>query len=357
MATAQTTDRQQEFRRIQTIAFFAVLIAVGVLFYRVIAPYVMPIFWAAVIASLFHPLYTRLFDWTKKASFSAALTVGVVIVVVILPLAGVIGLVVDQAISTYNYVTDPATVSMAQSQIDEITAQPLIQQYAEQLDLRDRLQSGASALAGAGVGWLTAGSRSTLQWILSVFIMLYSLFYFLKDGPQWLKRFMMLLPFGDDNEAVIYKKFASTARATLKGTFLIGVVQGILGGVFLWIVGVPSSAFWGLIMILLSIIPAVGPALILIPVTIFFAVTMIWWKVGVMVVALLVIGLIDNVLRPPLVGKDLQMHPVLILFATIGGIGMFGISGVVIGPMIAAFLFALLQMYEVKYKKELTREG
>ncbi len=350
-------NTRNEFRILQTISFFIVLAAVGWILYTMTAPYIMSLFWAGVVAALFHPLYTRILHVTKRQAVSSLLTMLIIFIGVLLPTAGIITLVVRQSISTYEYVTNPATIEVAQTEIDTILHQPLVEKYGSQINVKERTASIVNSVAKNSLSIARQGSMSAVQGIVTFAIMLYCLFFFLKDGEEWLKRFMELLPFGDDNERILYKKFVSTARATLKGTFLIGVIQGSLGGIFLFICGVPSSAFWGLIMILLCIIPAVGPALVLVPVAIFFAINALWWKVGVIVLGMVIIGLIDNVLRGPLVGKDLQMHPVMILFATIGGIGMFGISGVVIGPMIAAFFFALIQMYEVKYKNDLRHEG
>jgi predicted PurR-regulated permease PerM len=349
--------RPEEFQRVQTIALFAVILGVGWLFVKMIAPYLFPLFWAAVIAALFHPAYERLLERVKRPSIASLVTVFIVIFVVMLPLSIVVGLIVDQAIDTVAYVSDPNTVDKAQQIVERFASYPYVDRVVADLQIVDRVKEASSTIAQWGFQQAGAVTRNTVQMIVGLFIMLYSLYFFLKDGPGWLRRFMELLPFGDDNEAVLYNKFVSTARATLKGTMLIGVVQGAIGGALLWATDVPSAAFWGVIMVLLSIIPAVGPALVLVPIAIFFVVTMAWWQAVVIVVGMLVIGVVDNVLRPPLVGKDLQMHPVLILFSTIGGLAMFGISGVVIGPMIAAFLFALLQMYEVKYKKQLEEQG
>ncbi len=164
---------------------------------------------------------------------------------------------------------------------------------------------------------------------------------------------MLLLPFGDKNEKALFDKFVSTSKATLKGTVLLGGLQGTLGGILFFLIGIPSAAFWGLIMIVLSIIPAVGSFIVWFPVAIYLFATGQLWQGIVLTIGGILIGILDNLLRPPLVGKDIEMHPILILFSTIGGLGLFGISGVVIGPIFAAFFLGVLDMYEKKYKKQL----
>jgi predicted PurR-regulated permease PerM len=344
---------QVEFRKIQTIAFFAVLLGVGFLFFRVIAPYVYPLFWAAVIAALFAPLYHRLKEKFKNENAAAGVTLVIILLVVILPLAGFLGIVVKQAIDIYATVSQPETIASVQESVRNLLARPEVQDFMTRFELDQKLKEFSENAGGAIVGWLTASSKSTVTVVIQFFITLYTLFFFLKDGEMWLRKIMFLLPFGDDNEKVLYKKFVSTSKATLKGTILIGGIQGTIGGILFLVVGIPSAAFWGLVMIVMAIIPAVGPAIVWIPAAGYMLATGHIWQAVVLIAGGLFMGVIDNVLRPPLVGKDIEMHPLLILFSTIGGLSMFGISGVVIGPLIASFFLAILQIYEHRYNKEL----
>ncbi len=342
-----------EFKKIQTIAFFALLIGVTVLFYQLIAPYIYAIFWAGIIAALFYPAYKWLIKKIKNESISAGITVILVLLVVLLPLAGVLGLVVKQGIDTYAALSEPETITNIEQTVTNIITSPYVERITGEIDISTTLKEASSTIASIGVQWLKTGSIGTITGIVQILVMLYSLYYFLKDGEKWLKHIMLLLPFGDKNEELLYKKFVSTGKATLKGTLLLGVLQGTLGGILLAIVGIPSAAFWGLIMVVLSIIPAVGAPLVWVPGAIYLAATGHVGAAITLVIGGIAIGFVDNLLRPPLVGKDIQMHPMMILFSTIGGLALFGISGVVIGPVIATFFLAILQMYEEKYKKEL----
>ena len=342
-----------EFRKIQNIAFFALLIGVAYLFFDMIYPYIFALFWAAVIASIFHPVYRWIRKHLKHEEVSAAISVALVVLIVLIPLSGVLAIVANQAVQTYNTLNNPETVDSAQAWVEGLVELPIVAEYIGDVDIEERIKSASSTIASTGVEWLKVGAGSTMSAVINLLIMLYSLYYFFKDGEKWLKRLMHLLPFGDDNEKVLYEKFASTGKATLKGTILLGVIQGTVGGLFFLIVGIPSAAFWGLLMVVLSIIPAVGAFIIWFPGFIYLLATGQYWQALVLLAGGIVISVLDNLLRPPLVGKDIQMHPMLILFSTIGGIAVFGITGVVIGPMITAFFFAILHMYETKYKRQL----
>lgn len=344
-----------DFKKFQTVAFFALMIVVGYFFFKMLYPYIFSIFWAAVIATLFHPMYRAIYKKIKNDNASAALSVIIVILVVVLPLAAVLGIVVKQAIDTYAQLSEPETIQNFQDTAENFLDMPLVQKVIGEIDIKEKIQSMSATVASSGIHWLQVGSRNTLTAIINVLVMLYALYYFFKDGADWLKRLMHLLPFGDKNERILYEKFSSTSKATLKGTVLLGGIQGTLGGILFFAVGLPSAAFWGLVMVVLSIIPAVGSFIVWFPAVIYLTVTGSFTKAIAVLIGGLAIGILDNLLRPPLVGKDIQMHPMVILFATIGGLSVFGISGVVVGPIIAAFFLAVVQMYEVKYRTDLNK--
>lgn len=346
-----------DFKKVQSVTFFSALIAITITFLWMLLPYVYPVFWAAVLAALFHPVYLRIFGAVKKASLAAGLTEIIILLIFIIPLAGLVTLIVQQAISVYQAFGNRETFEAISKAIETFLAQPWLVRYTGPIDITERLSGFGDATSSFAYSIVTTGGQNTARWIIQFFIMLYTLFFFLKDGKSFLKRLMHLLPLGDEYEERLYQRFVSTTRATLKGTTLIGIVQGSIGGIALLITGVPAAIFWAVIMIVCCIIPGVGAAIVLVPTTIVFAITGQWWQAITVLVALGIASTVDNLLRGPLVGKDVQMHPLFIFFATLGGLLAFGISGVVIGPVITAFLISIWEMYEEKYHKDLVREG
>jgi predicted PurR-regulated permease PerM len=197
-------------------------------------------------------------------------------------------------------------------------------------------------------------TENSLKFVFQLFIMIYTLYYFLKDGKNFLGQLMLYSPLGSMYEETLIRRFSSTVRATLKSTVLIGGIQGFLGGVLFFIAGIQGAFIWGVIMVILSIIPAVGSFLIWFPAgIIMLALGNIWQGVLILAFGSVVISMIDNVLRPPLVGKDIEMHPLIVLFATLGGLAVFGVAGFIIGPIIAALFLSVLSIYQHYFRREL----
>jgi predicted PurR-regulated permease PerM len=194
--------------------------------------------------------------------------------------------------------------------------------------------------------------------IFMAFAMLYTMFFFLMDGDKLLDKILYYLPLQDQDEQRMLNKFTSVTRATLKGTAVIGLLQGSLAGIAFWVVGIPSAVFWGTIMAVLSIIPGIGTAMVWGPAVIILAAGGNYSKAGGLgIFCAVVVGSIDNVLRPILVGKDTQMHELMIFFGTLGGIIMFGIMGMIIGPIVAALFITIWEIYGVTFKDVLPQVG
>jgi predicted PurR-regulated permease PerM len=182
------------------------------------------------------------------------------------------------------------------------------------------------------------------------FLMLYLLFFFLRDGRALLNAMVQALPLGDVRERRLLNKFAEVARATIKGTLVIGLVQGAMGGILFWVLGIEAAVLWGVVMGLLSLLPAVGAALVWIPAAaLLIASGELLKGVVLLVGGTVLIGLADNVLRPLLVGRDTEMPDYLILVSTLGGLALFGLSGVIIGPIVAALFLVVWDMFATEY--------
>jgi predicted PurR-regulated permease PerM len=193
---------------------------------------------------------------------------------------------------------------------------------------------------------LSSATLGAVQFLFMLFVWLYTMYFFLMDGDKLLEKILYYLPLQDHDEQQMLDRFTSVTRATLKGTAVIGILQGGLAGLAFWVVGIPSATFWGVIMVVLSIIPSVGTALVWVPVALILGLGGAVGKaVGLVVFCGLVVGSLDNLLRPILVGKDTQMHELMIFFGTMGGIFMFGMIGVIIGPIIAALFVTIWEIY------------
>ncbi|HMS01523.1 MAG TPA: AI-2E family transporter, partial [Gemmatimonadaceae bacterium] len=195
-------------------------------------------------------------------------------------------------------------------------------------------------------GKLAAVGRGTLSFFFQLFVCLYAMFFFLVDGRQLLRQVLYYIPLGPEQEAQLLERFISVTRATLKGSLLIGVIQGILAGVAFAVAGVPAAAFWGTVMVVLSIIPAVGSALVWIPAVGYLAIMgQNGPALGLFVWCAVVVSSVDNFLRPLLVGRDARMSDLMILLSTMGGIVLFGALGFIVGPIIAALFVTVWHIY------------
>jgi len=194
---------------------------------------------------------------------------------------------------------------------------------------------------------LKALTQNTLAFLVQFAVMLYTLFFFIRDGDKFLGMVTRVLSLGQEREKVLYEHFMTTARATLKVTLIIVGIQGSLGGLIFWVTGIEGAIIWGVVMILFSIVPVVGCSIVWIPAGVIMLLMGHFWKgIIILTFGVFAISMVDNFLRPMLIGRDVQMHPLLIFLSTLGGISLFGISGFVIGPIITSLVLAMWAMYD-----------
>lgn len=341
--------------RVQQIFFGVLLVVVTAAFLWLIRGFLQPIFWAVALGILVYPAHARLHVLVPGRPWLAALaSMLLVVLIVVLPLLVVIGAVTSEAAAVYARLNE-GDIDLAGMYVAAQERLPQLLGLLESLGIEpERLQaqlSGSAVQASrfAAQQALSLG-QNTLRITVFFFLMLYLLFFFLRDGVRLLDGLVRALPLGDARERHLLERFAEVSRATIKGTLVVGVVQGAIGGITFGLLGISAPVTWGVIMALLSILPAIGPALVWVPAAIVLIVNGQYIGAGVLiVVGVFVIGLVDNLLRPILVGRDTRMPDYLILLSTLGGLAAFGLAGIVIGPIIAAFFLSVWQMAEEEY--------
>ena len=191
--------------------------------------------------------------------------------------------------------------------------------------------------------------QNTAEFVIGIGIMLYLLFSLLRDGQLLTEKIKQVIPMQKEHKRLLFARFTTVIRATVKGNIFVAAIQGALGGVMFWFLGISGAMLWGVMMALMSLLPAIGAAFIWAPVAIYFLMTgSIWQGFTLIIYGVLVIGLIDNILRPILVGKDTQMPDYVVLISTMGGIAIFGLNGFVIGPVIAALFIATWDIFSLE---------
>jgi predicted PurR-regulated permease PerM len=328
--------------------FVLLIVAVSLAFAWILWPFYGSVFWGTVLAILFARPYRRLLtSMGQKRTLAALATVLIVLMIVILPLALISVLLLQEGFSVYERI-----------QSGELNIGQYFQQVFDALpawvtDLLDRfgltnlglMQERLSSNLMKGSQFLAAQALSvgqnTFHLIVNLFIVLYLLFFLLRDGDDLTKRIRNAMPLHTDQQRELLNRFTTVIRATVKGNVVVAIVQGALGGLIFWFLGVHAPVLWGVLMAFLSLLP-VGSALIWLPVAIYFFVTgAIWQGVVLIAFSVLVIGLVDNILRPILVGKDTKMPDYVVLISTLGGLAIFGLNGFVIGPVVAAMFIAV----------------
>ncbi len=340
--------------------FVALLVVVTIAFVWLVRGFLQPVFWAVALGIVVFPVHGRIEQRLGgRKSLAAAASMLLVLVVVILPLAGVIAAVTTEAAGLYARLADGDVVPSAVYAFVEENV-PALLTLLQSLGIDpERLQTQLSAGAVQASQFIATQAlqlgQDTVRVTVFFFLMIYLLFFFLRDGRQVLDGVVRALPLGDERERYLIGRFAEVSRATIKGTFVIAVIQGAIGGAAFALLGIGAPVLWGVVMALLSIVPAVGPALVWIPAAIMLiADGNLVGGLVLVAVGVFIIGLIDNLLRPVLVGRDTRMPDYLILLSTLGGLAAFGLAGVVIGPIIAAFFLSVWAMAAEEFEEEPT---
>jgi len=351
-------------RNLEDNALLLLVVVVSLAFAWILWPFYQAVLWATVLAIVFSPLYRRLSSVIGQQHGLAALaTVLIILTLVILPLTLIAASLVQEATNLYDRI-----------QSGELDFGRFFQEFLNALptwatDLLNRfgltnfsaLHDRLSAALIQGSKYLAAQALSigkgTANFIVSLLLVLYLLFFFLRDGGALTRRIRDAVPLRAEQQRALFTKFAVVTRAMFKGNLLVAAVQGALGGLIFWFLGIHAPVLWGVLMAFLSLLPAVGAAGVWLPVAVYFLATGAVWE-GVVLIAYgaFVVGLVDNLLRPYLVGKDTQMPDYVVLISTLGGIAIFGLDGLVMGPVIAAMFIAVWDIFSAARQNDATSQ-
>jgi len=330
------------------------VIGISALFFSMIHQFLMAIFLAGLFSALARPVYRRLkISFNGHKHLASVTTLLMMIVVVLIPMMLLVGIIVAQAIDVGQSVTPWIKQTIEQPDKFSTYLQHL-PFYDQLVPYREIILEKAGKVVGEISKWIVGGlSQATLgtaNFLFMSFVFLYTMYFFQLDGDKLVRKILYYLPLNSDDENLMMDKFTSVTRATIKGTMLIGILQGGLAGGAFAVAGIENAVFWGTIMAVLSIIPSVGSALVWIPASIILIMQgSVTGGVGLLLFCGVVVGSLDNVLRPILVGKDTKMHELMIFFGTLGGIMMFGIAGIFIGPLIASLFVTIWELYGLAF--------
>lgn len=346
-----------QFKNYNVYFFFFVLAGISVLTYFVVKPFLISFLIAAILAHLFAPMYRFFLRGLRSRGLSSFLACLFIALIIVVPILIVLSLVIDEIqniLSTF-IVNPEGNRKIISSLSENIGTFPLLEKFDLGKNItQESMLSGVKNFSQNTLAILQSTYSSVTHFVFVTFVMFFSLFYLFIDGENLVKKIMQLSPLRDKYEKVLINKFNSITRATIKGTTIIAIIQGLLGGVLFAVVGVPSPVLLGILMTVASVIPSFGAGLIWLPVGILMLIFG-YLTEGLVIIffGALVISMIDNLIRPKLVGRDTQMHPLLILFSTLGGIALFGISGFIVGPIIMSLFVAFWEIYALEFKEQL----
>jgi predicted PurR-regulated permease PerM len=352
-------------RTLEDRVFLGFVIAVSLAMAWVVLPFFGAILWGVVAAILFEPLnrFMVVRNPTRRNSAAAASLLAV-IAIVIIPAVVIGTLLVEEAITTYNNLQ---TQQIDLGRIFRDVKAGLPDPVEESLDRMgfgniQAIQDRASAVLSSGLRVAATQAVSVGQgafnFFISLSIMLYLTFFLLRDGRELNRKIGHHIPLRPETRRDLFEKFATVIRATIKGSIVVAIVQGLIGGIVFWILGIQAALLWGVVMGFMSLIPAIGTGVVWVPVAIYlFATGQIWQGAVLVGCGIFVIGMVDNVLRPILVGKDTRMPDYVVLISTLGGLSVMGIHGFVTGPVIAALFIAAWDIFAAEQEERRNAEA
>jgi predicted PurR-regulated permease PerM len=346
-------------RNFRVVFLLLLVIGVSALFVAVAWPFLKTLLLAGLLAGICRPFYGRVAHLLgDRRSLAAIVTLIVLFALVAGPLSAFLSIVVREAV----YVSDQA-IPWVQNHFGATSTFDIhdwlarrFPRLADYIPSQDQLMENFGTAAKSAGGLLVAAASrmtsGTAAFLLNGFVMVYALFFFLRDGEKIMEKIFYYMPLNHEDEERMLDQLTSITRATLKGTIVVGIVQGALIGFAFWLAGISSAAFWGTVMALLSMLPIVGAPLVWVPAIVYLFVTgQIFAGILLSAWCAAVVGVIDNVLRSVLVGSDAKIPDLLILVGTLGGLFLFGPIGFIVGPIVCGLFLTVWDIYGVTFKE------
>ena len=329
--------------------FLGLLLLVTLVFFSLIKNYLLAVFWAVVLALLFRGLHRKMLDrFDGKKNLAAAVTLTLIILFVIVPFIIIGSAIVSEGVEFYQAL-ESGEFHVRETLENLRTKTPIIENTLQRLSIdveqvRTSVNESFANLARNFAGYIFSFTQNFVSFAIQFFLMLYILYFFLRDGRWILEKLVWAIPLGDDKEWRLIERFESVTRATVRGSLVVAVLQGTIGALLFLFVGIPGAALWGVLMTFCALLP-MGSGIIWLPAAVIFMIQGDFTRgIIIVLVGSLIIGLLDNFLRPRLVGNDTKLPDYLILLSTLGGLAWFGISGFALGPIIAALFVTCWQM-------------
>ena len=325
--------------------------------WTMLQPFIEVLLWAVVLVIVFMPVHRRVRARVGSPGWSAMISCLLVVVVILVPLTLVtLAIVREMTHIAQSLQPQPGGEGAAQAGVAGLLDpnSPYVgkvlgwvgqyvdlEQFNSQQFIADRLKSLGGAIAGRTLGFV----GGAVGFVVEIFFVIFTMYYFFRDGERLREAVYGIMPLDDRRAHEIIDRTQEVISASVYGVLVIALIQGTLGGIAFWALGLPSALLWGVVMVFMSMIPMAGAFVVWVPAALYLGLTGHWGKAIVLTVwGALVIGSVDNFLRPKLVGEKTRLHELLIFFSVLGGLQVFGVIGLVLGPVVVAITIALLDV-------------
>lgn len=330
--------------------FFLIAVLIGILYlcFLLLRPFLVEIALAAILVTIFYPLYLKLLLYTRgRISLSALLICVGIVLVVVVPISYFILYLAQQAIAAYN------GIAAWQADIIRFVDQYIVQNFRiinkNVVDVRQLVTGVVTTAQSIVIPAATTLVRSTSQFFISLFLIVITMFFMFRDGREGLTKVMRLTPLSNKYDKLIWIKFRDVSASVIVSTFVTALAQGVVGGIGFAIAGLPGLLF-GVLVACFSLVPYIGSLIVWGPTAVYLLLTgHVWQGLFLALWGMLAIGLVDNVIRPILIHGKAEVHPMIIFFSIIGGLSLFGYWGVFFGPLIVSLTVTILHIYELQY--------
>lgn len=337
---------------VNNIFFVALVLVVGVISLLIVRSLLSYLAAAVMLVFVTYPVYRAVNSYLGHPWISSALVVTGLIVAVIVPAAVIAIMVLDQSIAVFNQVRGEGLSSLdlaiLEAEVEALTG--------IQLNIHERLSTALGDIGRNLTSRVTEIVGAVANFVIGIFVMVFVMFYLYRDGPAVATGIKEMMPLQPSRKDILFREVRKVTWAVLAGHVLTSLIQGVVGGIGFWIFGIENAAFWGFIMIILALIPLIGPFALYLPAAALIVIDGDLGRgVALLAYGLVVVSLIDNLVRPYLVEQRAKVHPVLTLVGVLGGLTALGIMGLFIGPLILALLVATLRTYLHETRETLSR--